>query len=686
MNVLGWQRLHPLQEEAIEPLLEGQHALLLAPTAGGKTEAAIFPVLSRMASEAWHPLSVLYLAPLRALLNNLLPRLERYASFTGHCVALWHGDTTPSQRTRIIADPPDVLLTTPESLEAMLISRRVNERWLFPNLRTVIVDEVHSFAAGDRGWHMRAVLERLTRLCGRELQRIGLSATVGNPEELLEWLVGPRSSRRVVVSPPARAIAEPEVSLDYVGTLDNAAVVISRLHRGEKRLVFVDSRRRAEELALALRGLDVTVFVSHGSLGRDERHRTERAFSEGDNCVIVATSTLELGIDIGDLDRVIQIDSPSTVAGFLQRIGRTGRREGSSRNALFLATSPDALLHAAGLLRLWRTGYVEPAIPPPFPLHLLAQQVLGLALQEADDGLGKSSWTEWLGDPPALGSVVLLRADALVEHLVEAGWLFADGDLLSVGPETERRFGTKNFLELMSAFVSDPMYSVRHGRNEIGQIPDEALIAAFQNKHGPPALLLGGRSWLVLEVDWRRRVVRVQPDERPGKVRYSGLGQPLSYELCQSIAAVVAGEDPHVTLTRRAVEELATTRAELPRIDPSRTTLAKEVDGSVRWWTFAGLKANVELAARLSPIRDQITQRSNLYITLAPGTNISAFSGLIDREASLTELLDLAPWATASLKLANALPEEWAQEVAIARISDPKAVQEVLARSLRQMM
>jgi ATP-dependent Lhr-like helicase len=364
VNGLGWSELRPLQDAAVAPVLDGKHALFLAPTAGGKTEAAVLPVLSRIVAEGWHPLSAIYLAPLRALLNNLLPRLEQYASFTGHRVALWHGDVGQSQRTRIIADPPDILLTTPESLESMLISRRVNERWLFPHLRTVIVDEVHSFAAGDRGWHMLSILERLTRLSGRELQRIGLSATVGNPEELLQWLTGSCTGDRVVLSPPAESIAEPKVTLDFVGSLDNAATVISRLHRGKKRLVFVDSRRRVEELALALRSLDVTTFVSHGSLGRDERHRAEQAFSEATDCVIVATSTLELGIDVGDLDRVIQIDSPTTVAGFLQRVGRTGRRPGTSRNALFLASSRDALLQAAGLLRLWSQGYIEPAVAP----------------------------------------------------------------------------------------------------------------------------------------------------------------------------------------------------------------------------------------------------------------------------------------------------------------------------------
>ena len=143
VNTLGWARLRPLQQDAVAPILAGEHGLLLAPTAGGKTEAAVFPVLSKMAAEDWRPLSVLYLAPLRALLNNLLPRLEQYGSFVGRRVGLWHGDTSQSQRARIISDPPDLLLTTPESLEAMLISQRNNLYTAFGNT----VDRDHLRAA-----------------------------------------------------------------------------------------------------------------------------------------------------------------------------------------------------------------------------------------------------------------------------------------------------------------------------------------------------------------------------------------------------------------------------------------------------------------------------------------------------------------------------------------------------------
>lgn len=266
-----------------------------------------------------------------------------------------------------------MLLTTPESLESMLVSVNVDHRQFFAGLRAVVVDEVHAFAGDDRGWHLLAVLERLTHLLGRPLQRIGLSATVGNPGELLTWLQGSGAGERpahvVAPGPPGQAQVVPpgEVQLDYVGSVSNAAKVISALHRGEKRLVFCDSKQLVEELGHALGGLGITVFLSHASLSADERRRSEEAFAEARDCVIIATSTLELGIDVGDLDRVIQINAPFSVASFLQRIGRTGRRAGSVRNCLFLALDEGSLLRAAALLLLWGRGWVEPVTPPPSP-------------------------------------------------------------------------------------------------------------------------------------------------------------------------------------------------------------------------------------------------------------------------------------------------------------------------------
>ena len=177
----------------------------------------------------------------------------------GRRAALCHGDVKQSHRKRILRDPPDCLLTTPESLEVMLISPNVDGRSLFSHLRVVIIDEIHAFAGDDRGWHLLSVLSRVSRLTSRDVQRIGLSATVGNPETLVDWLAGTCPGKRGVFLPPQSSTTEADVTLDYVGSLQNAALVISRLHRGEKRLVFIDSRSRAEQLASELRQLELTV-------------------------------------------------------------------------------------------------------------------------------------------------------------------------------------------------------------------------------------------------------------------------------------------------------------------------------------------------------------------------------------------------------------------------------------------
>ena len=227
----------------------------------------MFPVLSRMLSEDWRGLSVLYVCPLRALLNNLESRLARYAGLVGRSVGLWHGDVSSGAKDRIRQEPPDLLLTTPESLEGMLISSRSEKAVLLGQVRTlVVVDELHAFADDDRGWHLRAVAHRIERYTATRPQRLGLSATVGNPEELLAWFSG--APRRAVIgdsAPPKGG----ELVIDAVGSLEGVATVVSRLYQGEKRLVFCDSRSKVESLAGSLRQRDVKTFVSHSSLSAE---------------------------------------------------------------------------------------------------------------------------------------------------------------------------------------------------------------------------------------------------------------------------------------------------------------------------------------------------------------------------------------------------------------------------------
>jgi ATP-dependent Lhr-like helicase len=679
VNTLGWASLRPLQDAAVRPVLAGDDTLLIAPTAGGKTEAAMLPLLSRMAAESWHGLSVVYVCPLRALLNNLEPRLTAIAGWLGRRVALWHGDIPDSVKRRLTADPPDVLLTTPESLEAMLISSRVDHSWAFGTLRTAVVDELHAFAGDDRGWHLLGVLSRLTRVAGHPVQRIGLSATIGNPESLLDWLSDRAASQRTIVNPPADGGPAAEVQLDYPGSLQNAAIVISRLYQGSKRLVFCDSRAQAEQLAVALRGYGVQTYVSHSSLSADARRQAERAFATVPNCVIVATSTLELGVDIGDLDHVIQIDAPSTVASFLQRLGRTGRRTGSVRNALLLTTRPETLWMAAALLLLWQRGYVEPVVPPVLPRHIVAQQLLGLILQERR--LVRADMFGWLG-----GLANVPGADEVLAYLVDEGFLAEDGGLVSIGPRAEREFGRRFFRDLTSAFTSDPALTASWGRDILGELP--ALALAARPVGGPPVVLLGGRSWVVRHVDWRTRRVHVEPSESRGATRWNSGGRAMSHVLARAHHDVLAGQDPAVGLSRRARIGLADLRAEYDFVEQSsgfHTYLVRQEPDPPIWWTFAGLAANRALASGLADLVDPTESVGALRLRLHPGASVGHLSAALSarREQLATTEPDVDERAVGTLKFSAAIPRELACQTIRERLIDGAAVLSTVDAGIR---
>lgn len=681
VNSLGWPALRPLQEESIAPVLRGDDVLLLAPTAGGKTEAALFPLLTRMEAEQWSGLSVLYVCPLKALLNNLEPRIAGYAGWLGREVSVRHGDTTAGSRTRQQRERPAILLTTPESLEAMLVSTRVDEQRMFGELRAVVIDEVHSFAGDDRGWHLLAVLERLSAIAGRPLQRIGLSATVGNPDSLLQWLQGGGGADRprTVVAPAGPSATAPQLALDYVGNVSNAATVIAGLHQGQKRLAFADSRRTVEGLAGRLRDLEVDTYVSHSSLSVDERRRAETAFAEAQNCVIVSTSTLELGIDVGDLDRVVQVGAPTTVASVLQRLGRTGRRPGVNRNMTFLATDDAEFLRAAGLLLLMGEGFVEPIEPPQLPRHVAAQQLLGLALQK-----GQIVAAEELPWQAALGLAAEHELGSIVDWLLETGHLDSDSGVLFMGPEAERRYGARNFMDLLAVFTASPEVTVLHGRQEVGSVDPIVLTAKSRE---PRIIALAGRPWEVTHIDWRRRRAYVEPAKETGRSTWAGEPRPYSNVLSNAIRRLLLGAHPAgAALSERASQRLDALRGDYRgRVSPDGTIVA-EVNGRLRWWTFAGGRANAVLSAALDHVAPELLDTpssSSLHLLLRSEATAAAVASAMRSARSRfgDDLAGIEPevseQALKKLKFSELLPPALASRTLAARSADHRAAAQV---------
>ena len=653
VNSLGWSALRPTQIEAITPIHQGVHCLLLAPTAGGKTEAAIIPVLSRMLHENWRGVSVLYVCPIKALLNNLAQRLEHYAGLVGRRVELWHGDVSQSRKQRALKDPPDIILTTPESIEGMLISTRVERQAWFGNLRAVIVDELHAFAVDDRGWHLRSILARLAGYTAQPLQRIGLSATVSNPEDLLAWLA-PEGERRVIGS--ARVSTDADVTLDYVASLENAAIVISRLHRGKKRLVFCDSRSCTEQLGNLLRGHGVRTFVSHASLSAAERRQAETAFAEEKDCVIVATSTLELGIDVGDLDHVVQIDAPSTVSSFLQRMGRTGRRSGARRNCLFLATGDQGFLLSLGLLEKWREAWVEAALPPPEPWAVVAQQALVMVLE--------------LGLVPRHALLQRLQKafpecaqgdiGTLLDTLQARDYLSApEQDLLQVGPATERAWGRGHYRELLATFSGSPLLTARFAGADVGYVDPTALAG----DDAPMNILLAGRSWKVIDIDWGRRVVTLEPGSGEGSARWTGTGRMLGAEVCRAIRAVLQrGALSGVSLSKRATARLEALSESLPSAGQG-PIVVRDDKGRFRIWTWGGTRFNRWLAYQICEFAGSSRPDELGVDTRRDPTE--AIRGRLNRDLELSESeLDQR---RAEIKFGDCLPRSLLQRVVIRR-------------------
>lgn len=495
----------------------------------------------------------------------------------------------------------------------MLLSTRTPARRFLAHVRAVIVDEVHAFAGDDRGAHLVSLLERITRIAETDIQRIGLSATVGDPEVIIAWLSG-SSMRPHRVVDPGGTNKMPELHLDFVGTLDNAALLIDRLYPGTRRLVFVDSRRRVEELGHRLSQRGVDVYLSHSSLALSERTAAEKAFEEGTNCVIVATSALELGIDVGDLDHVIQIDAPSSVSSFLQRMGRTGRRADSTANCTFLATDDDALLRAAAIIELFRKGYVEPAGPSTWTPHVLAHQAIALSMQE--QGSAAHGWWSWLEGCAAYRDVSESERESIVRHMVDNDILVHADARLALGARGERLYGARNFLELYAVFSTPRVLRVMHGQTEVGVVDASFL----QDKEQKVAnFVLAGRPWRIVGVDWKGGTCSVEPAEAGGYPRWFGLPVSLDRSLCQAMGRVLTSEETDPSWSKRAVAQLQLQRESHAFLNDGPLPLKEDPGGRCRWWTFGGGAGNRVLAGLLELELGERVSPGNTFITFSNG-------------------------------------------------------------------
>src|SRR5436309_2981 len=365
VQALGIETFTEPQERAIPRILAGANVLLVAPTGIGKTEAALLPILDRILRDKPEPTSCLYITPLRALNRDMLRRMTFFADRLGVRVAVRHGDTTPQERAAITRHPPDILITTPETFQILFTGRKLREH--LRSVRYVVVDEIHELASDERGAQLAVGLERLRDLTGREFQRIGLSATVGTPDEVAAFLGGvdrrvevirvriPKGIR-IRVEMPTTAKEDSEIA-ERLRVKPGQAAALRRCYElikeHQSTLFFVNTRDTAEFLSSRLTAWyqDPKIGVHHGSLSKDVRVQMEDEFKSGDLRALVCTSSLELGIDVGTADFVLQYNSPREVSRLVQRIGRSGHGVGEVSDGVILATHEDDVAEACAIAR-----------------------------------------------------------------------------------------------------------------------------------------------------------------------------------------------------------------------------------------------------------------------------------------------------------------------------------------------
>ena len=537
----GWQSLRAVQNAAGDAIFNtGENVLLTASTASGKTEAAFFPILTLLDENPSHTVGVLYIAPLKALINDQFGRLNKLCEEEGIAVTRWHGDANQSRKRKLLKKPSGILQITPESLESLLINKHMEIPSLFGDLRFIVIDEIHSLLRADRGLQTFCLIERLCRLAGCDPRRIGLSATIGNPDLAGKFLAA-GSGRSTVIpkfdggkevwrlsmehfyntapqadegkavpmdTPPVEAPTDtaPKAADPGIG-------YIFEHTRGKKCLVFTNSREECESVCQQLRQYcEVNhepdrFLIHHGNLSASYRESAEEEMKDDDSLMSVcATATLELGIDVGRLERAFQIDAPFTVSGFLQRMGRTGRRGDPSEmwfvmredhqeaRAMLPDSIPWYLIQGIALVQLYiEERFVEPPRLDRLPYSLLYHQTMSTLASHGEMTAG-----ELASRVLTLSCFQRITQDdyrLLLRHLLEIDHVnrTENGGLI-LGLEGERIVNNYKFY---AVFQENVEYTVRSGSEQLGTIVKPPPVG--------DKIAIAGRVWVVEEVDHKRR-------------------------------------------------------------------------------------------------------------------------------------------------------------------------------------
>jgi len=526
------------QELAIKPILEGKNVLLISQTSTGKTESAMLPLFNMVMEKKTKPISILYITPLRSLNRDLLERLVWWCNELGLEASVRHGDTSPYERKMQSEFPPQLLITTPETVQAILSGKILREH--LKNVKWVVIDEIHELADSKRGTQLTIGLERIRELCG-DFQIIGLSATVGKPEQIAQF-ISPRKAIEIIKATTTKAfdikVVSPKPTLedrkiaDKLFTSKETAArirtIIDLIKEHRSVLTFTNTREFAEILSSRIKNLDkkFPIGVHHSSLSKEVRIKTEKEFKEEKIKSIISTSSLQLGIDIGSVDLVLQYMSPRTVSQLIQRVGRSGHELQKISKGIIIATDEDDIFEAAVIARKALVEEVEELRFHENSYDVLAHQIVGLSLDEWNIETGKA--------------FDIVRRAFPFRHLTLAEFMEVLKQLQSLymistnGTIRKMRRGFDYYFSQLSTIPDSKQYRVFNTLdNSFVGVLDEEFVAI----HGEPDtnFIIKGQAWRIIQVEEGKVLAEPVEDIEAAIPGWEGELIPVPYEVAQEV-------------------------------------------------------------------------------------------------------------------------------------------------------
>ena len=663
----GWEQLRPIQTAAIAKILASDDNFILASrTASGKTEAAFLPILSKVNFNDLG-VQVLYISPLIALINDQFYRIEELCKNLDVTVTKWHGEANKTLKERLIKQPNGIVLITPESLEAMFVNKPYNVKQLFSNLKYVVIDEIHSFIGTDRGIQLKSILSRLQKINSKSFSVVGLSATIGDYDEAKKF-TGDELKTKVLLDRTAKEInalfryfknKNEELPLEllkdlYIETKDN------------KVLIFPNSRGRAEEVAVKLRKISDRVkehpnyFSHHSSVDREVREYVEYFAKNNNrqNFCISCTSTLELGIDIGTVDEVVQIDATHSIASLIQRVGRSGRKEGESSNLYLYATNEWSLLQSIACWLLYKEGFIEPPQKNEKPYDILVHQALSIT--KGHSGIRLTELINQLKENAAFKQIELSEIDEILKHLIEIDFLEKLQHEVIIGVEGEKVVNSRDFY---SVFKTEENFKVVNAGNTIGEIPFSPQIIEDEN------ILLSAKIWKIKFVDHKAKKIEVIPTKDGKKPMFFGGRATIHQKIREKMFEVLYSKTDYDFLDQPSCDETEILRKDfsvfnITDLQTDRPLLTAE--NHLQLFTFTGSRINttIQLLLNIAEIKNTLDESSSSFEIEVPKQELiskwnSLSFPLTDIDTHISTLLQTNPALLDFSKWGAYLPDNY---------------------------